>query len=94
MGLPAGRTNNLAGRPKGTKSKKAKEIREVVSQLITMNLDRLQDDIDAMEPKDRATFIERLLHYTLPKLQATALHNIEPEPEIQRNRPAWLDAAV
>jgi hypothetical protein len=94
MGLPSGRTNNPNGRPPGTVNKSSKQIREIINSIITQNIDRLQDDIDSLEPKDRLAFMEKLLQYTIPRLQATSIHTIEPATPEERTRPAWLDAAI
>jgi hypothetical protein len=94
MGLPSGRTNNPNGRPAGSANKTSREIRQIISSIITQNIDRIQDDIDSLDPKDRLTFMEKLLQYTIPRLQATSIHTIEPEPIEPKTRPAWLDAAI
>jgi hypothetical protein len=94
MGLPSGRTNNPNGRPTGTVNKNSKEIREIISSILSQNIVRIQDDIDSLEPKDRLTFIEKLFQYAVPKLQSTSIYNIDSEQAEQKVRPAWLTAAL
>jgi hypothetical protein len=94
MALPKGRTNNPNGRPTGTVNKNSKEIREIISSILSQNIDRIQEDIDSLEPKDRLTFMEKLFQYAIPKLQSTSIHTIEPAQLDIRTRPAWLDAAL
>jgi hypothetical protein len=96
VGLPAGKTNNPAGRPPGSKNQSAEELRRIIKAILADNFshDKLQRDLDLLEPKDRLYFYERLLHYSLPKLQATSIYTVEPPPAEVINRPAWLDAAI
>jgi len=73
MGLPKGRTNNIAGRPKGTANKVTNELREKFTQLLEANFEKLQTDIDALEPKDRIKTILELSKFVLPTLKSTDL---------------------
>lgn len=73
MGLPKGRTNNKAGRPAGTPNKTTKELREKFTDLLEANFDKLQKDIDKLEPKDRIKTMLELSKFILPQLRATEL---------------------
>lgn len=66
MGLHKGTTNNPNGRPKGKPNRTTDELRVMVQNFIDDNLQTLQADFDKLEPKDRLTFIERLLKHVLP----------------------------
>lgn len=70
MGLPKGKTNNPNGRPKGSKNKASENLRKSVLDLLDENWDTIQRDLKKLEPKDRLGFLEKLLPYTLPKLQS------------------------
>jgi hypothetical protein len=94
MGLPSGRTNNPSGRPSGAANKNSKQIREIISCVLSENIERIQEDIDSLEPKDRLAFMEKLLQYAIPRLQATSIHTIEPEPIEPKTRPDWLTVAI
>ena len=78
MGLEKGRTNNPYGRPAGSKNKATAEIRELLTGFISDNWDNMLEDFNKLEPKERLAFYEKILQYTLPRLQATTLENINP----------------
>ncbi|WP_262250092.1 hypothetical protein [Parapedobacter soli] len=72
-GLKKGMTNNPNGRPKGIPNKVTSDLRKAIADLLDGNWPRVQDDLDALDPKDRLAFIEKLLSYSLPKLTSTTL---------------------
>ena len=74
------------GRQKGTPNKSTSEIRQAVNAFISNNIDSIQATFDKLEPIDRLKFIDRMLHYTLPKLSFEVL----PPPEIKKNLPEWM----
>ena len=83
MGLPKGHTNNKLGRPKGTPNKITAELREQFKQLLENNLDKMQNDIDQLDPKDRLKVMLELSKFVIPTLKATEFkqdigHTIEP----------------
>ena len=61
------------GRPKGTPNKITTELREWIGNFIDNNRERIQQDWETLEPKDRIVLFEKLLKYALPTLQATSL---------------------
>lgn len=61
------------GRDKGTLNKTTAEIREKFTLLIECNFNKLQTDIDLLEPKDRIKTILELAKFVLPTLKATDL---------------------
>lgn len=76
MGLTKGHTNNPAGRPKGTPNKAGAELRERVTAFVADRWGQFESDFDQLEPKERMQFIEKLMAYTMPKLQAVAVDYI------------------
>jgi len=74
MGLPKGRTNNKKGRPKGTPNRVTKEIRLKIDQFITEKISEIDEIWQELEPKDKFTFLSKLLEYTLPKLRSQELN--------------------
>lgn len=63
-----GQSGNLGGRPKGIGNKSTEKVKKAFTALVEDNLDQLRDDINEMEPKDRAYFLKELAEYVLPKL--------------------------
>jgi hypothetical protein len=61
------------GRTKGTPNKITAEIREHYQNLITSNLDLLDDDLKSLEPMQRIKAIIELSKFVLPTLKATDL---------------------
>lgn len=61
------------GRPKGAINKTTSELREIFSLLLENNFDKLQTDIDLLEPKDRIKVILELAKFVVPTLRATDL---------------------
>lgn len=67
--MKKGKTNNPNGRPKGTPNKVTSTIRNWIVELINDNREQLQNDLKSLDPKDRLSFIEKLLPYILPKVE-------------------------
>jgi uncharacterized protein with WD repeat len=61
------------GRPKGAINKTTSELREIFSLLLENNFDKLQTDIDLLEPKDRIKVILELAKFVVPTLKMTEL---------------------
>ena len=61
------------GRTKGTINKTTAELREKFTLLIESNFNKLQTDIDLLQPKDRIKTILELTKFVIPTLKATDL---------------------
>lgn len=61
------------GRTKGALNKSTAEIRERFNLLLDNNFDKLQSDIDLLEPKDRIKTILELAKFVVPTLRSTEL---------------------
>lgn len=57
------------GRKAGTPNKTTKQFREQIEELIEYNFEKVQDDIDSLEPKERLNFLVKLYDFVVPKLQ-------------------------
>lgn len=68
-----GVTNNPNGRPKGKPNKVTANLRSSIQFFLEKNWPKVQKEFDKMEPKDKLVFYDKMLAYSLPKLQATSL---------------------
>jgi hypothetical protein len=64
------------GRQKGTSNHSTKELRLKFSLLLENNLDRIQEDIDSLEPKDRVKTLLELTKFVIPTLRSTELKSV------------------
>jgi hypothetical protein len=70
---------------KGTPNKATKEIRESLKSLLESNIERMQDDILALEPKDRLKVLMELAKFVIPTLKATELSTKDDFKKIEVN---------
>lgn len=63
------------GRKKGTPNKSTLLGKEVIVSLLADYADSglMTSDFMALDPKDRLTIAEKLMQYTMPKMQSTAV---------------------
>ena len=63
------------GRTKGTPNKSTMLGKEIIVSLLAeySNSGLMTSDFMALDPKDRLVIAERLMQYTMPKMQATAI---------------------
>lgn len=73
MGLRKGMTNNPEGRPKGSQNKITSDLRERISDFLNENWERVEKDFLILEPEKRVLIFEKLLSYSLPKMQSVQL---------------------
>ena len=64
-----GKTNNPHGRPKGSKNKDKRALRELIEEIVN-DRTQIQKDLKALEPLERLQIIEKLMGYVLPKLRS------------------------
>ena len=83
-----GNTNNPGGRPKGIPNRSTTELRRILNDFLSsnMNLEQLQSDLDSLEPKDRLNFIDRMISRILP----APIHPVEHLTEEQVKEVARL----
>lgn len=74
MGRPKG-LPKYGGRKKGTPNKTSTICRETISALLAdyQNSGLMLADFQALEPKDRLNIAEKMMQYTMPKMQATSV---------------------
>lgn len=74
MPQPKGQTGNLNGRPKGKPNKITTSLKQIVKDFLDNNAKSLQQDFEALEPKDRLQFYEKLLKYAIPTQTANEIN--------------------
>lgn len=76
MGFKKGISGNPAGRKKGTPNKTTKDIREIMSRIVSSNFSetKITRDLKELSPKQRLDYLLRLGEFLLPKPKS-----IEPE---------------
>lgn len=73
MPFKRGQSGNPEGKPPGTKNKINQEIRQRIANFLDENFDKVKEDLEKLEPKDRVRFYIELLQFGLPKLKAIEL---------------------
>ena len=63
-----GQSGNPGGRPKGTSNKSTEEIRKAYQEIVSLNLEKLQDDLEKMSPQARWNILTNLQKTFLPSL--------------------------
>lgn len=68
-------TPKTGGRKKGTPNKATTLGKEVIVSLLSDYAESglMTTDFKALEPKERLTIAEKLMNYTMPKMQSTAV---------------------
>ena len=74
----AGQKSSRAGVP----NKATSDVREAFKLLIEGNLDKMQSDLDSLEPKDRLQILIQLSKFVLPQLQAIGLETFSNKQPI------------
>lgn len=68
----------------GTKNKVPKELQETLANILTANIDQLQDDLKELRPKERVDALLAIAAYVVPKMKAIEVNgtheltNFEP----------------
>ena len=73
---------SLAGKKstrKGVPNRINHEVRKSFQLLVENNLERLQSDIDELEPKDRIKLILEMAKFILPTLQAVSIDDLRED---------------
>ena len=72
-----GESGNPSGKPKGAVNKVTNQMRETFSAIFEDNKEKIQEDLDKVDPKDRLQFWVAMMPYFMPKLTAIrAEHSI------------------
>ena len=60
-------TPKTGGRGKGTPNKVTGTLKEFIGGIIDENRERIKEDLELLEPKDRLLVLEKLMQYVIPK---------------------------
>lgn len=82
MGQKKGQTGNPNGRPVGSKNKTTNEIKILINQFISGNLDTLQREYDLLEPKEKLQFFKDLLKFLVPSKTEAEIKAEVIQPEL------------
>ena len=80
--MQKGKTNNINGRPLGTKNKATISTRLFLNKFMEKNRSQLQKDWNALEPHQRVQMFEKMIAFILPKMSSV---EIEALPDEQLN---------
>ena len=68
----------FGGRTKGTPNRLTKELRTLLKDILYDELDKTQEYLEQIEPKERLEIIIKLMPYVFPKVQNTSHTTNEP----------------
>jgi hypothetical protein len=77
MAFQPGQSGNPAGKPKGAKNKTSEQLRRVLREFLSANLDSLQESYNELDPKDKMKFIVDLVRVVLPP--PVSIERLTPE---------------
>jgi len=68
------------GREKGTPNKSTKEIRKILNDIVHKELEKVEENLNTLEPKQRLEVLIKLMPYVLPKVESTSEGDSESKP--------------
>lgn len=84
MPFTSGVSGNPGGRPRGSANRINQQLRETITDFLEENFQKVINDFEELNPKERVKLYCDLLQYGLPKLQAVQIESeIERLPEDQ-----------
>ncbi len=61
------------GRVQGTPNRNTADLRAKINTIVEKQIDCIEKDLKALEPKERLQIVEKLISYCVPKLQAQSI---------------------
>ena len=72
--------NKYGGREKGTPNKLTKEIRKILNNIVHKELEKVEENLNTLEPKQRLEVLIKLMPYALPKVESISETDLESKP--------------
>ena len=66
------------GRQKGTPNRLTKELRTILKDVLYNELERIEELLESLEPKERLELVIKLMPFALPKVDKIGHTNNEP----------------
>ncbi|MDA8707264.1 hypothetical protein N9L97_02975 [Cyclobacteriaceae bacterium] len=66
------------GREKGTPNRLTKELRSVLKDIVYQELEKIEEHLNELGPKERLELVLKLMPYTLPKVNNISHTTNEP----------------
>ena len=66
---------NRDGRPKGSKNKTQKELRETIKEILEIEFEKISELFANLEPEKRINLLIKLIPYVWPKLESESKKN-------------------
>jgi hypothetical protein len=76
--MEKGKTNNPNGRPKGSENVLTKEMRTVLKSVLSEQIEKLPEMLEALSPEKKIDVLLRLLPFVVPKVEAVSPSFGEP----------------
>jgi len=73
-----GKTNNPNGRPAGVPNRLTKELRNILKDIVSQELENMPGLLNKLEPEKRLEILVKLLAYVLPKIEPVQAKQDEP----------------
>jgi len=83
-----GTSGNPKGKPKGATNKNTKELRGKISLILNNNIDKVEQDLKQLQPKDRLNVLLQLMKFVIPQLKQVEIEQQEQEHNF---RPIIID---
>jgi len=83
-----GTSGNPKGKPKGATNKNTKELRGKISLILNNNIDKVEQDLKQLQPKDRLNVLLQLMKFVTPQLKQVEVEHQEHEHNF---RPIIID---
>jgi|GEM_PF-1376582 len=68
-----GESGNPDGRPKGTPNRTTAQIKNLLNEFVSQNLDDIQEQYNKLDASEKLQFFEKVLRYVLPRQSSMAV---------------------